>query len=150
MEKTKFKVKGLGEWSVINHNPETKYVQVEGAEASGNIVSLWMPEAMAFDLALRDELLKKKDSYRKTADYFKHERNDLHKRNAELSQSNDDLRKRNASLEESIGMLSFMSDDVNEELQMKFHRHRMTTTILGFLAVMEAVVFGCVYLLMQK
>lgn len=150
MEKLTFKVIGLGDWQVVNSNPETKYYQVEGKEPSGQIVKLWLPMPMVNDLALREQLLKKKDSYRKTADYFKQERNDLHRRNAELTQTNAELRKQNASLEESVGLLGFMSDDLNEEIQMKFHKHRVTTTILGFVAVIEALAFFGFYLLMQK
>lgn len=150
MEKLTFKVIGLGEWQVVNSNPETKYYQVEGKEASGQVVKIWLPMAMVYDLSLREQLLKKKDSYRKTADYFKRERNDIHRRNVELSQSNDELKKHNASLEESLGMLGFMSDDLNEEIQMKFHKHKVTTTILGFIAILEAIAFFGFYLMMQK
>jgi len=78
------------------------------------------------------------------------ERNDLHRRNVELSQSNDELKRHNASLEESLGMIGFMSDDLNEEIQSKFQNHRTTTTILGFIAILEAVAFLGFYLLMQK
>ncbi len=150
MEKLILKIKGLGEWEVINHNPETKYVQVQGEEASGNKVRLWIPEAMALTISSMEELRKKKESMRKTADYFKSERNELQKRNVDLSKTIDELKRKNIDLEESLGVLNYMNDDISEEIQEKFHQHRVTTTILGFIAVMEAVFFVAFYLIMQK
>ena len=150
MEKLKFKVMGLGEWSVINSNPETKYHQIEGVESSGSVVKLWLPMAIVDTIINREAQLKRKDSYRKTADYFKNERNELQRRNAELAEAVSELRKKNIDLEESIGVLGFMSEDMSEEIQNKFHRHRVTTTILGFIAVLEALAFVGFYLLMQK
>lgn len=150
MENLKFKVMHLGEWSVVNSNSETKYHQVEGTESSGQVVKLWLPMAMVTTMANREELLKRKDSYRKTADYFKNERNDLVARNAAMSATIEELRKRNNSLEESIGILGHMNEDVSEELQLKFHKHRMVNTILGFVAILEAVAMIAFYLIMQK
>jgi hypothetical protein len=140
----------LGEWSVVNSNPETKYYQVEGNEASGQVVKLWLPMAIVDTIVNREEQVKKKDSYRKTADYFKNERNDLHLRNSELAKAIDDLKKRNMSLEESVGMLGFMNEDMSDEINNKFHKHRVTTTILGFLAVIEAIAFLGYYFIMQN
>lgn len=150
MENLKFKVMHLGEWSVVNSNPETKYYQIEGKEPSGDIVKLWLPMAIVTTLINREEQVKRKDSYRKTADYFKNERNELVSRNAAMAASIDELKKRNASLEESVGILGHMAEDVSEELQTKFHKHKVTTTILSFIAIMEALVFLCIYLMMQK
>jgi hypothetical protein len=150
MEKLTFKIMHLGEWSVVNSNPETKYYQVEGNEASGQVVKLWLPMAIVDTIVNREEQVKKKDSYRKTADYFKNERNDLHLRNSELAKAIDDLKKRNMSLEESVGMLGFMNEDMSDEINNKFHKHRVTTTILGFLAVIEAIAFLGYYFIMQN
>lgn len=141
---------GLGEWSVVNSNPETKYYQIEGKESSGQVVKLWLPMAMVTTLANREELLKRKDSYRKTADYFKNERNELIARNAAMAASIAELKKQNASLEDSVGILGHMAEDVSEELQLKFHKHKVTTTILSFIAIMEALVFLTIYLIMQN
>lgn len=150
MEKLTFKIMHLGEWSVINSNPETKYYQVEGKEASGQVVKLWLPMAIVNTIINREEQVKRKDSYRKTADYFKHERNDLHRRNSELAKAIDDLKKRNISLEESVGMLGFINDDITDEINNKFHKNRVTTTILAFLAIMEAIAFLGYYFIMQN
>lgn len=150
MEKLKFKVMHLGEWSVVNSNPETKYYQIEGKEVSGQLVNLWLPMAIVETIINREEQVKRKDSYRKTADYFKNERNELVTRNAAMAATLDELKKQNASLEDSVGILGHMAEDVNDEIQMKFHKHRVTTTILSFIAIMEALVFLCIYLIMQK
>jgi hypothetical protein len=150
MEKLKFKVMGLGEWSVVNSNPETKYHQIEGHESSGQLVKLWLPMAIVETIINREAQVKRKDSYRKTADYFKNERNELQRRNAEMAEAVSELRKKNIDLEESIGVLGFMSDDMSEEIQLKFHRHRVVTTIIGFIAVLEALAFAAFYFIMQK
>lgn len=150
MEKSKFKVKGLGEWEVIKTNPETKYVQVQGEEDSKQMVSLWIPEAMVETMAMVDEMRKKKESMRKTADYFKAERETYKKITEKVSKENEVLKEKNELMQESISILGHMADDVNEEIQMKFHKHRMATTILTAIAIAECVLFFTFYLLMQK
>jgi glutamate/tyrosine decarboxylase-like PLP-dependent enzyme len=140
MEKLKFKVMHLGEWSVVNSNPDTKYYQIEGTESSGQVVKLWLPMAMVELLSKQEEVRKRKDSYRKTADYFKAERNELQKRNSEMAVTIESLRKHNQQLEESVGIMNYMAEDVNEEIQL----------ILGFVAIVEALAFIGFYLLMQK
>lgn len=150
MEKLILKIKDLGLWEVVNHNPETKYVQVEGYEPSKQKVKLWIPEAMAMTIAYIDELRKKKESMRKTADYFKNERNQYKSIATDLNNQLEELRKKHESLEESVEIMNFMSDDMSEEIQLKFHRHKVINTIIGFIAIMEAVGFLSYYLIMQK
>jgi len=150
MEKLILKIKNLGLWEVINHNPETKYVQVEGIEKSKQKVKLWIPEEMALTIASMDELRKKRDSMRKTADYFKNERDTYKAIANNLSKEVEAIKAKNNDLEESVSILSHMAEDVNEEIQLRFHKHKMTTTILVFVSIMEALIFSALYLIMQK
>jgi len=150
MEKLILKIKNLGLWEVINHNPETKYVQVEGIESSKQKVKLWIPEEMALTIAYMDELRKKRDSMRKTADYYKSERETYKAIANNLSKEVEAMKQKNIDLEESIGILSHMAEDVNEEIQMRFHKHKVITTILVFVSIMEALFFAAFYLVMQK
>lgn len=150
MENQKIKVRGLGEWGVVNTNPDTKYVQIEGTEASEQVVKLWIPDAIWDSLTYIDELRKKKESMRKTADYFKAERDTYKKISEKITEENKVLKEKNGLMEESISILSHMAEDVNEEIQLKFHKHRMATTILTAIAIAECVLFFTFYFLMQK
>jgi hypothetical protein len=150
MEKLILKIKGLGLWEVINHNPETKYVQVEGVEKSKQKVKLWIPEAMALTIASMDELRKKRDSMRKTADYFRNERDTYKAIANNLSKEVEAIKEKNIRLEESVAILSHMAEDANEEIQMRFHKNKVVTTILVFVSIMEAILFLVFYLIMQK
>jgi uncharacterized coiled-coil DUF342 family protein len=150
MEKLILKIKGLGLWEVINHNPETKYVQVEGVEKSKQKVKLWIPEAMALTIASMDELRKKRDSMRKTADYFRNERDTYKAIANNLSKEVEAIKEKNIKLEESVAILSHMAEDANEEIQMRFHKNKVVTTILVFVSIMEAILFLVFYLIMQK
>jgi uncharacterized coiled-coil DUF342 family protein len=150
MEKLILKIKGLGLWEVINHNPETKYVQLEGVEKSKQKVKLWIPEAMALTIASMDELRKKRDSMRKTADYFRNERDTYKAIANNLSKEVEAIKEKNIKLEESVAILSHMAEDANEEIQMRFHKNKVVTTILVFVSIMEAILFLVFYLIMQK
>jgi hypothetical protein len=150
MEKLILKIKGLGLWEVINHNPETKYVQVEGVEKSKQKVKLWIPEAMALTIASMDELRKKRDSMRKTADYFRNERDTYKAIANNLSKEVEAIKEKNIQLEESVAILSHMAEDANEEIQLRMHKNKVVTTILVFVSIMEAILFLVFYLIMQK
>lgn len=150
MEKLILKIKGLGLWEVINHNPETKYVQVEGVENSKQKVKLWIPEAMALTIASMDELRKKRDSMRKTADYFRNERDTYKAIANNLSKEVEAIKEKNIKLEESVAILSHMAEDANEEIQLRMHKNKVVTTILVFVSIMEAILFLIFYLIMQK
>ncbi len=150
MEKLILKIKGLGLWEVINHNPETKYVQVEGVEKSKQKVKLWIPEAMALTIASMDELRKKRESMRKTADYFRNERDTYKAIANNLSKEVEAIKEKNIKLEESVAILSHMAEDANEEIQLRMHKNKVVTTILVFVSIMEAILFLVFYLIMQK
>jgi hypothetical protein len=87
---------------------------------------------------------------RKTADYFKNERDTYKTIANNLSKEVEAIKAKNNDLEESVSILSHMAEDVNEEIQLRFHKHKMTTTILVFVSIMEALIFSAFYLIMQK
>lgn len=140
MENKKFNVKGLGEWRVIQTNDETRYAKVEGPEGDGNVVSVWIPFEMVNTMTNREELLKKNDSFRKSADYFKTDRNALQKRNTEYNRKIEELIRTNKTLMESLEVLRDVQSESNEDMYSRNQRHRVTVTIMAFMLVVESVV----------
>jgi uncharacterized coiled-coil DUF342 family protein len=105
---------------------------------------------MALTIASMDELRKKRDSMRKTADYFRNERDTYKAIANNLSKEVEAIKEKNIKLEESVAILSHMAEDANEEIQMRFHKNKVVTTILVFVSIMEAILFLVFYLIMQK
>jgi hypothetical protein len=140
MENKKFNVKGLGEWRVIQTNDDTRYAKVEGPEGDGNVVSVWIPFEMVNTMTNREELLKKNDSFRKSADYFKTDRNALQKRNTEYNRKIEELIRTNKTLMESLEVLRDVQSENTEDMYSSNQRHRVTVTIMAFMLVVESVV----------